>query len=126
MAESCRRSTPDRAFILLLTPLIAASLPSLLYCVLELALRMHGGFTSGTYVVRLPPENVWDRLFALQTLVYQWVARWNSLATLAATAFFVLTLFRPRWRTWRVLALIPYGVLLAADFTMHWRYALLP
>jgi len=59
-------------------------------------------------------------------LAYQWVARWNSAATLAATGFFVWTLVLPRWRHWAALALIPYGLLLCADFTLRWRYTLLP
>ena len=47
--------------------------------------------------------------------------RWNSDVTMAATALFVSTLLLPRWRHWIGLALIPYGLLLCADFTLRWR-----
>ncbi len=104
----------------------AASLPSLLFCVFEIALWIHGISTRNPLVFHLPPESGWDRLFAAQSAVYGWVARWNAPATLAATAFVVSVLARPRWRPWAALALIPFALLLCADFTLRWRTALLP
>jgi hypothetical protein len=115
---------PNPIFLSLLVPLTAASLPSLVFCGLAVAMRLHGIFTNGQMVLHYPPATLWDGLFALQAQVHAWVAQWNSLATLAATAFFVATLLVRRWRFWTGLALIPYGVLLCADFTM--RYAFLP
>lgn len=126
MSEAARRYRYDRAFFLLLTPLAAASMPSLVFCVLETVLRVHSALAHGPAVFHLPPQTAWDRLFAIQTAVYQWVAHWNSLATLAATGLFVFTLVRPRWRQWSTLALIPYLLLLCADFTIRWRLPLLP
>lgn len=111
---------PDRSFALLLTPLAAASAPSLVFCALALALRLHGAAHGPAFVFHLPPQTTWDRLFALQLSVYQWVARWNSTVTLAATGFFVATLLLPRWRNFVFLALVPYGLLLCADFTLRW------
>ncbi len=113
-------------FLFLLLPLVALSLPSLLFCLLEIALWLHGSLSAGPVVFHLPPRNRWDGLLAMQTAIYQWIARWNSPATLAATAFFVVTLLRPRWRHWTGLALIPYGLLLCADFTLRMRYTVLP
>lgn len=126
MFEAVRRKIRDRAFFLLLTPLAAASLPSLLFCVLEAALWAHSASATKTLVFHLPAEGGWDRLFALQSAIYLWVARWNAMATLAATGLFVCTLLRPRWRTWSAFALVPYALLLCADFTLRWRTALLP
>lgn len=123
MSEDVRRQNSDRAFFLLLTPLLAASLPSLLFCVLEVLLGLHRLRSPDTVTYHVPPQNAWDSFLALDAWVYQWVAHWNSLATLLATAFFVFTLFR--WRRWIPLALIPYGLLLCADFTLRWRYAFL-
>jgi hypothetical protein len=120
--ESDQRHRPDRPFTLLLAPLIAASLPSLIFCSLALVLWLHAApATSAPVTFHLPPLNLWDHLFALQVSVYQWVERWNSAVTLAATAFFVSTLLLPRWRHYTVLALIPYSLLLCADFTLRWR-----
>jgi hypothetical protein len=116
----------DRSFLFLLMPLAVASLPSLLFCVLEVALALHGKRNGRLIVFHLPPRTAWDQLLALQSSVYGWVARWNTSATLAATGLFVATLLLPRWRHWMVLALIPFGVLLCADFTLHLRAALLP
>jgi hypothetical protein len=121
MPESAR---PNPLFLTLLVPLTAASLPSLVYCALAMVMRLHGIFTSGQTVLHMPPETGWDALLALEANVLEWLAQWNSLATLAATGFFVSTLLVRRWRFWTGLALIPYGVLLCADFTM--RYAWLP
>jgi hypothetical protein len=115
-----RRTRPDRSFALLLTPLVAASLPSLIFCALALVLWLHGAPTHTPLTFHLPPQTAWDRLFSLELSVYQWVARWNSAVTLAATAFFVSTLLLPRWRHFALLALIPYSVLLCADFTLRW------
>lgn len=127
MPEAIRRhENSDRAFFLLLTPLAALSLPSLAYCILELALWLHASLAAGPVVFHLPARTAWDMLFATQSSVYDWVSRWNSAATLVATAFFVFTLLRPRWRPWTGLALIPYGLLLCADFTLRWRFALTP
>ena len=124
MSEAAR--PPHPIFVFLLVPLTAVSLPSLVYCSAGVAMALHGAWSRGTMVLHLPPENAWDSLFVLQTHVHQWISRWNSLATLAATAFLVSALLLPRWRTWAGLALIPYGVLLCADFTMRWRYAFMP
>lgn len=126
MHEAPHRDWPDRAFFVLLTPLAAASLPSLIYCALELLLWMHGALGRGPILFHAPAQNLWDELFALQSPLYHWIARWNSPATLAATILFVSTLLRPRWRIWTGLALIPYGLLLCADFTLHWRTTLHP
>jgi hypothetical protein len=106
--------------------LFLASLPSLLYCVLVGMLWLHGSPAKGPVVFHLPPESLWDRLFAVESSIYEWIARWNSLATVAATLVFASMILRPRWRHWLVLALIPYSVLLCADFTLRWRYALMP
>jgi hypothetical protein len=95
-------------------------MPSLLFCALALVLWLHGIPSHASLVFHLPPRTAWDHLFALQLSVYQWIARWNSAVTLAATAFFVSTLLLPRWRHFAILALIPYGVLLCADFTLRW------
>jgi hypothetical protein len=115
---------PNPLFLTLLVPLTAASLPSLVFCGLAAVLWLHAIFTSGQTVLHVPPLTAWDALFALEAHVQLWLAQWNALATLAATAFFVSTLLVRRWRFWTGLALIPYGVLLCADFTM--RYAWLP
>jgi len=111
---------PDRSFALLLTPLVVASVPSLIFCALFLVLRLHGSPAHSPLTFHLPPETARDHLFSLELSVYQWVARWNSAVTLAATAFFVSTLLLPRWRYFALLALIPYSVLLCADFTLRW------
>ncbi|MGA7521419.1 MAG: hypothetical protein WBW84_03000 [Acidobacteriaceae bacterium] len=126
MTELPHPKRADRSFLFLLMPLAVASVPSLLFCALELALALHGNRGGSVLVFHLPPRTPWDRLLALQTSVYGWVARWNPSATLAATGLFVATLLLPRWRHWMLLALIPFGVLLCADFTLHWRAALLP
>jgi hypothetical protein len=120
MSDPARRSQPDRSFFLLLTPLVAASLPSLIFCVLAILLWLHGVPAHSAPLFRWPRHGAWDDLLSLEISVYQWVARWNSTATLAATAFFVATLLLPRWRHWTALALIPYGLLLCADFTLRW------
>jgi hypothetical protein len=93
--------------------------PSLLFCTLALALWMHS-VPGSPIALHLPPHSLWDHLFSLQLSVYQWIARWNSAATLAATGFFASTLLFPRWRNYALLALIPYGLLLCADFTLRW------
>ena len=111
---------PDRSFVLLLTPLVAVSAPSLRFCVLLVVLRLHG-FSAEPAGFHFPAQTVWDRVFALEVSAYEFVARWNSAATLAATAFFVSTIVLPRWRSYLALALIPYGLLLCADFTLRWR-----
>lgn len=126
MSDADRSHDPDRAFLLLLTPLTAVSLPSLVFCALELVLWLRSSLSGGRLEFHLPPENGWDQIFAMQSSVYLWVAHWNSIATLAATGFLIFTLIRPRWRHWTGLALIPYGVLLCADFTLRLRTALLP
>jgi hypothetical protein len=124
MRDALQRHPPDRfpgrSFALLLTPLLAASLPSLAFCALALALWLHG-IPARPPVFHLPPQTAWDHLLALQLSVYRWIARWNSAVTLAATALFVSTLLRPRWRHYTLLALIPYSLLLCADFTLRWR-----
>jgi hypothetical protein len=117
---------PDRSALLLVTPLFLVALPSLLYCGLVAMLWLHGAPAKGPVVFHLPPKTVWDRLFAVEASVYEWIARWNSVATAAATLVFVAMILRARWRHWLVLALIPYSVLLCADFTLRWRYALMP
>ena len=126
MAEGAGRPGPHRTFLFLLTPMAAATAPSLVYCLLTVALWAHGPIAGGAAHLRWPPESGWERVFAWQIRVYGWVARWNSAATLGATALFALALVWPRWRTWAGLALIPYGMLLCADFTLRWRYALMP
>ncbi|HZZ39366.1 MAG TPA: hypothetical protein VFE06_09560 [Acidobacteriaceae bacterium] len=126
MSDLALRNPRDRSFLFLLMPLVVASLPSLLFCVLEIALALHGKRNGSLIVFHLPPRTTWDRLLALQSSVYGWVAHWNGAATLAATGLFVATLLLRRWRHWIVLALIPFGLLLCADFTLHLRAALLP
>jgi hypothetical protein len=98
----------------------AASLPSLVFCALTFVLWLHGHWGKSPLVVNLSPGNSWDRVFALELSIWGWVGRWNSVITLAATAFFVAALLRPRWRHFAALALIPYGLLLCADFTLRW------
>lgn len=126
MAETSRLLQSDRSFLFLLTPLAVASLPSLVFCALELALALHGNHNGRLIEFHLPPRTAWDRLLALQSAVYGWLAQWNASVTLAATGVLVATLLLPRWRHWLLFALIPFGVLLCADFTLHWRAALLP
>ena len=126
MSEGARRKLLDRAFFLVLTPLAAVSLPSLLFCLLEVALWIHGALAGRTAVFHLPAQSGWDHLFSLQSAVYMWVARWNALATLAATGLFVSTLLGHRWRHWTVFSLVPYALLLCADFTLRWRTVMLP
>ena len=126
MSDAVRRANPDRIFLVLLAPLLAAALPSVLYCVLGVLMWLHGMAAGNPVVLHVPAENLWDRCFLLQAHLMHWISQWNATATLAATAFFVCTLLRQRWRYWTGLALIPYGVLLCADFTMRWRYAILP
>ena len=106
--------------MLLLAPLALAAIPSLLFCTLFLALRLHG-FSHASVYFHLPPQTAWDHLFALELSACAFVARWNSAVTLAATAVFVSTLLLPRWRSYLTLALIPYGLLLCADFTLRLR-----
>jgi len=98
----------------------AASLPSLVFCALALVLWLHGHRVQWPQGVNWPPGNPWDRVFALEFSIWGWIGRWNSVITLAATAFFVAALLRPRWRHFAALALIPYGLLLCADFTLRW------
>ncbi|HEY1807711.1 MAG TPA: hypothetical protein VGG42_04065 [Acidobacteriaceae bacterium] len=126
MSDLPRGKRADRPFLFLLMPLALASLPSLLFCGLEIALALHGNRGSGVLVFHLPPRTGWDHLLALQSAVYGWVARWNASCTLAATGLLVATLLLPGWRRSAVLALIPFALLLCADFTLHWRAALLP
>lgn len=126
MSDFSRPQRVDRSFLFLLMPLAVASVPSLLFCALEITLAIHGSRHGSLLVFHLPPRTAWDRLLALQSSVYGWVARWNAFVTLAATALFVATLLLPRWRHWMVVALIPFGVLLCADFSLHWLAALLP
>lgn len=126
MSDSARRKLLDRAFFLVLTPLAAASLPSLVFCLLEVALWIHGAYTGSSASFHLPAQTGWDRLVSMQWAVYLWVARWNALATLAATGLFVSTLLRSRWRNWTAFALVPYALLLCADFTLRLRTILLP
>jgi Gpi18-like mannosyltransferase len=121
MSENTHPRPSGRSFFLLLTPLFAASLPSLVFCALVLAFWLHGIPAQGALTLHFSPEGRWDQLFALEVAIYEWIARWNSAVTLAATAFFVSTLLLPRWRPWVGLALIPYGLLLCADFTLRWR-----
>jgi len=110
----------DRSFSLLLAPLAAASVPSLIFCALTAALWLHGFPIQRRGLFHLPPQGLWDQLLPLEISAYGFVSRWNSPATLAATALFVTTLLLPRWRHWTALALIPYGLLLCADFTLRW------
>lgn len=126
MSDAVRRANLDRIFLLVLAPLMMAALPSVIYCAVGLLMGLHGMLAGDSMVLHIPAENLWDRCFVVQVHLLQWISHWNALATLAATGFFVFTLLRPRWRYWTGLALIPYGVLLCADFTMRWRYALLP
>lgn len=126
MSESPGLLRSDRSFLFLLMPLAVASFPSLLFCALEITLAVHGSRHESVLVFHLPPRTSWDRLLALQSSVYAWVSRWNAPATLGATGLVVSTLMLPRWRHWMLFALIPFGVLLCADFTLHWRAALLP
>ena len=118
-SSSTRLPLASRSFVLILTPIVAASIPSLLFCTLALALWMHSA-PGNPITLHLPPQSLWDHLFSLQLSVYQWIARWNSAATLAATGFFASTLLLPRWRHYAIVALIPYGLLLCADFTLRW------
>lgn len=125
MTEALPQKNRDRSFFLILAPLAAASFPSLIFCALALVLSLHG-VPGRTAVLHGTARSTWEQLLALELSAYRWVARWNSFATLAATAFFVSTLLQPRWRHWTSLALIPYGLLLCADFTLRWRSALIP
>ena len=120
MSETVARRS-DRSFFVLLTPLFAASLPSLIFCALAFAFWLHGMPAHNPIALHFPPRSIWDELSSLELSVYQWVVRWNSDVTTAATALFVSTLLLPRWRHWIGLAMIPYGLLLCADFTLRWR-----
>jgi Gpi18-like mannosyltransferase len=120
MSETVARRS-DRSFFVLLTPLFAASLPSLIFCALAFAFWLHGMPAHNPIALHFPPRSIWDELSSLELSVYQWVVRWNSDVTMAATALFVSTLLLSRWRHWIGLALIPYGLLLCADFTLRWR-----
>jgi hypothetical protein len=121
--DSGERRT-DRRFMVLLAPLAAVSAPSLLFCVLAMAIHVHG-FSGGGDSHRAT-QTGWEQAVALEISAYQFVARWNSAATLAATAFLVATILLRRWRSYTVLALIPYGVLLWADFTLRLHPTVLP
>jgi hypothetical protein len=121
-----RPSEPGRSFLFLLAPLAAISLPSLVFCLFALVLWAHGALSVGPVVFHLPPKSGWDWLLSAQTSIYGWVSQWNSLSTLGATAVLVFTLLRPQWRHWAGLALIPYGVLLCADFTLRLHPILMP
>jgi hypothetical protein len=110
----------DRSFVLLLAPLAVASLPSLVFCTLALVLHLHTTSAPSLSPAFGDRGGAWNHLFALELSLYRWVARWNSVVTLAATAFVVSTLLRSRWRHFAVLALIPYLLLLCADFTLRW------
>ncbi len=114
------RSRPTRFFLLLLTPLALVSVPSLLFCVFAVALRLLA-FPAGAVEFHFPAQTAWDHLPGLEAYACEFVARWNSAATLAATALFVTTLLLPRWRNYLTLAIIPYGLLLCADFTLRWH-----
>lgn len=126
MTEALPPKNRDHSFFLILAPLAAASLPSLIYCALALILWIHGVPAQQPAQAHWPSHGTWQQLRALELSAYRWVTHWNSVATLAATAVFVSTLLRPRWRHWTALALIPYGLLLCADFTLRWRSALIP
>jgi hypothetical protein len=121
MSETLPRHRSDRSFLLLLTPLMAASLPSLIFCALAVVLWLHGFPAKASDIFNFQPANPWDRLFAFELSIYEWLVRWNSAVTLAATALFVSTILLRRWRHWIALALVPYGLLLCADFTLRWR-----
>jgi hypothetical protein len=125
MTETARSRNSGWVFFAFMAPLFVAALPSLLFCSLELILWLHGANQSPV-AFHLPPVNPWDRLFAMETAVYQWISRWNAAVTLLATMAFVATLLRPRWRHGLVPALIPYSLLLCADFALRWRYIFLP
>lgn len=114
------RRLSDRSFFLLLIPLAAASVPSLIFCVVSLVLRLRGHAAGVIPWLRMPANPPWDDLSSLGIAACDWVAHWNSLITLAATAFLVSTLLLRRWRHFAALALIPYGLLLCADFTLRW------
>jgi hypothetical protein len=119
-------SRSDLVFFLLLISLAASALPSLLFCSLKAALWGRGAFASGAIEFHLPAQNLWDGIFSLQASMVEWVSRWNSPVTLVATGIFIGTLVRPRWRRWTLLALLPYALLLCADFALHGQSVLLP
>lgn len=126
MSDSSPRLSRDRSFLWFLGPLALASLPSLLFCAMEVSLAVYGTHGRTGIVFHWPPQTAWDRMLLLQSTLYGWVARWNAVVTLAATALLVATLLLQRWRHWLGLVTIPYGLLLCADFTLRWRSALLP
>lgn len=126
MPETSRPRTSGWALFVLLAPLFVAAVPSLLFCSLQAILWLHGTATGNPLVFHLPPVNKWDELFAMETDVCAWISRWNATVTLLATLVFVATLLRPRWRHGLIPALIPYSLLLCADFVLRWRYVFLP
>ena len=126
MSEAVRRQSDDPLFFVLLIPLAAASLPSLIFCLVEMLLWLHGAFVHSFATADPSHRNLLHTLLLLRSAADGWIARWNAAVTLAATALVVVTLLRSRWRTWAGLALIPYGLLLCADFTLRWRSVLHP
>ena len=111
---------PASVFFLLLAPLTLAAAPSLFFCGLAGVLRLHASRV-GTLAFHMPAQTGWDELLALEVYAYEFVSHWNSAATLAATALFVTTLLLPGWRSYFKLALIPYALLLWADFALRWH-----
>jgi hypothetical protein len=98
----------------------------MLFCALQLTLWTYGVLSAGPIEFHLPAQTGWDALFAVQAGAFHWISRWNSLATLLATGLFISTLVRPRWRGWSGLSLVPWAVLLCADFTLRLHPILLP
>jgi hypothetical protein len=115
-----------QVYLGLIVAMVAASVPSLLFCALEALLAWHGHWSWASRQYHLPAENGWDRLLGMDAMAYMWVARWNRLVTIAATVFMLASLARRRWRALVGFALLPYGVILAADLVLRLRYHSLP
>jgi hypothetical protein len=64
MSETVARRS-DRSFFVLLTPLFAASLPSLIFCALAFAFWLHGMPAHNPIALHFPPRSIWDELSSL-------------------------------------------------------------
>src|SRR6187402_1846023 len=109
------RKPRKAAYFGLLLLLVASSLPSLLFCGVELLLALHGHFGWNRTSYRTPPANFWDWLLGVDALLYAMVSRWSLFLTLAATLLLAVSLVRRRWRALAAFALLPYLLIVAAD-----------
>ena len=116
----------ETTYLGLIILMVAASVPSLLFCTLEILLVMHGHMSWNEARYHVPSQNGWDQLLGFDALAYGFIARWNGFITLLATVFMLCSLLRKPWRALIRFALLPYLVILAADLILRLRYHLLP